>query len=75
MPKIYEMLLKLEGFQYDKSIDLNMGYCHIPLTEDTSYLCTIILPLGKYHYKHLTMVVANSQDIFQQKINDLFQGF
>ena len=24
-----EVLLKLEGFQYDKSFDLNMGYYHI----------------------------------------------
>ena len=29
MPKINEILLKLEGFQYDKSLDLNMGYYHI----------------------------------------------
>ena len=29
MPKINEMLLKLEGFQYATSIDLDMGYDHI----------------------------------------------
>ena len=29
MPKINDMLLKLEGFQYDASLDLNMGYYHI----------------------------------------------
>ena len=27
--KITEMLLKLEGFQYDTSLDLNLGYYHI----------------------------------------------
>ena len=26
MPKINEILLKLEGFQYATSLDLNMGY-------------------------------------------------
>ena len=26
MPNINEILLKLEGFQYDTSLDLNMGY-------------------------------------------------
>ena len=30
--------------------------------------------MGKYQYKRLTMVVANSPDIFQQKMNDLFNG-
>ena len=29
MPIINEMLLKLQGFQYAKSFDLNMGYYHI----------------------------------------------
>ena len=32
-------------------------------------------PVEKYRYKHLTMRVANSPDIFQQKMNDLFHGF
>ena len=27
---------------------------------------------GKYRYKRLPMGVANSPDIFQQKVNDLF---
>ena len=75
MPKINEMLLKLEGFQYAPSLDLNMGYYHIQLRKTTSDLCTIIIPWGKYRYKRLTMGVANSPDIFQQKMNDLFHGF
>ena len=35
----------------------------------------IIIPCVKYLYKHLTMGVANSPDIFQQKMNNLFHGF
>ena len=31
MPKINEMLLKLEGFQYAVPLDLNMGYYYISL--------------------------------------------
>ena len=69
------MLLKLEVFQYDKSLDLNMGYYHIPLNKNASNLCTIILPCGKYRYKRLLMGVSNSPEIFQQKTNYLFHGF
>ena len=32
MPSINEMLLKLEGFQYAASLDLNMGYYNIQLS-------------------------------------------
>ena len=75
MSKINEMLLKLEGFQDATSLGLNMGYYHILLYKNTSNLCTNFLPWGKYHYKRLTMVVANSPDILQQKMNDLFHVF
>ena len=44
MPKNREILLKLEGFKYATSLDLNMGSYHIRLGENTSNLCTIILP-------------------------------
>ena len=69
------MLLELEGFHYDTSLDLNMGYYHIRLSENESNLCMIILPKGKYRYKRLPMGVSNSPCIFQQKINDLFHEF
>ena len=64
MPKINEMLLKLEGFQCATSLDLNMGYYHIRLSENASNLCKIILPWGKYCYKHLPMGVPNLPEIF-----------
>ena len=75
MPKINEMLLKLEGFQYATSLDLNMGYYHIRLSENASNLCTIILLWEKYRYKRLPMKVANSPDILQQIMNYLYHGF
>ena len=33
LPKIQELLLKLEDFQFRTSLDLNMGYYHIKLSE------------------------------------------
>ena len=75
IPKINEMLLKLEGFQYAASLDLNMGYYHIRLSEKSINLCTIILTWVKYQYKRLPMGVVNSPEIFQNKMNDLFHGF
>jgi hypothetical protein len=60
-------MLKLEGFQYATSLDLNMGYYHIELTPYLKQLCTIILPFGKYEYQRLPMGLSNSPDIFQEK--------
>ena len=47
MPKIREMILKLELFKYATSLELNMGYYQIYLSGYSSNICTIILPWGK----------------------------
>ena len=52
-----------------------MGYYHIRLSDQSSNLCTIILPWGRYQYKRLPMGVRNSLDIFQEKMNEMFRGF
>ena len=48
-----------------------MGYYTIRLDPDSSKICTIILPWGKYSYQRLPMGVAGSPDIFQEKMTSL----
>jgi hypothetical protein len=43
-----DFILKLEGFLYATSLDLNIGYYHIKLTPFSKQLCIIILLFGKY---------------------------
>ena len=74
MPKICEVLLNLEGFQYATSLYLNMVYYHICINEEASNSCNIILPWVKYKYKRLPMRGCNSPDIFQDKMNEMFRG-
>ena len=51
-----------------------MGYYHITLCHISQKLCTIVLPWGKYEYQILPMELCNSPDIFQEKINELFNN-
>ena len=60
MPKINEMLFKLEGFQYATSLDLNMVYYHIQLGQNSSNLCKIVIPWGGCFYKLLPMIISTS---------------
>jgi hypothetical protein len=46
IPKINDLLQKLEGFHLVTSLDLNMGYYHIGLTPYASRLYTVVLPWG-----------------------------
>jgi hypothetical protein len=74
LPKINDLLQKLEGFHLATSLDLNMGYYHIELTPFSSRLCTVVLPWGKYEYLRLPMGLCNSPDIFQEKMSELMVG-
>ena len=71
LPKIQEILLKMEGFKYATTLDLNMGYYHIQLSPEASKLCTIVFPWGKYQYLRLPQGLCNSPEVFQEKINEL----
>ena len=43
--------------------------------EEASNLFAIVFLFRKYHYKHLPVGVSKSPDIFNNIINNLFQGF
>ena len=66
--------MKLEGFMYATSLDLNMGYYHIVLSPDARKICTIVTPFGKYEYQRLPMGLCNSPDIFQEWMSELMAG-
>ncbi|MFM8622678.1 MAG: pol polyprotein, partial [Holophagaceae bacterium] len=74
IPKIQDMLQKLERFTYGTALDLNMGYYTIRLNPDAQRLCTIVLPWGKYKYLRLPMGVSGAPDIFQAKMSQLMAG-
>ena len=73
MPKISEMLLKIEGFKYATLLELNIGCYHVCIIEDTSNLCMIIIPRGKYRYKIIHIEVSNPPIFPQDNMNEMLQ--
>ena len=71
LPRIQDILLRLQGFTYATALDLNMGYYHIRLDDASKKLCTLIFPWGKYEMQCLPMGLCNSPDIFQEKMSEL----
>ena len=67
LPKINDMLQKLEGFQYATSLDLNMGYYHIKLTPNASRLCTVVLPWGSTNTYVYQWDCVTAQTFFKKK--------
>ena len=50
IPKIADIIQKLEGIYYAISLDLNVGYYTVQLGQDSQKLQTIIRLWGKYQY-------------------------
>ena len=72
MPNINEMLLKLEGFQYVASLDLNMVYYHIQLRDNESNLCTIILHWGDIVTNVYQWDLITDQTFYNRKLMTYF---
>ena len=72
LPKISDTLQRMEKFQWASAIDLNMGYYHLTLDLKTREICSLIFPWGRYRYKRLPMGAATAPDVFQEKMNNLF---
>jgi len=53
LPKINEMIQRLNHFTYTTILDLSIGYYYLPLDKETSDLYSICLPFSIYRYKHL----------------------
>ena len=71
VPKIADILRKLEGKHYVTSLDLDMGYYTVWLDPDLQILCSTITLWGKYQYLRLSM---GMDVIFYQKMSSLIAG-
>ena len=74
LPKIQDLLKKMEGFQCATALNVSMGYWHIELCPETQKICTVVLPWGKYKYTKMPMGVSAAPDIFQEKMYSLTEG-
>jgi Reverse transcriptase (RNA-dependent DNA polymerase) len=75
LPLIDEILWKVQGFTYATCLDLNRGYYHFELDEQSKLLCGSILPWGRYVYARLPQGCMPSSDIFQDHMTKTFYDF
>ena len=54
------------------TIDLNLGYHNLKLDKQSSYLTTFACPFGRYRYKWLPFRAMPAGDMFQCKIDEIF---
>ena len=67
-----DILPKLNNVQYMSIIDANSGYHNLKLDKQSSCLTTFSCPFGRYHYKWLPFGAVPAGDMFQWKIDKIF---
>ena len=74
IPKITDIIRKLEGIYYATSLSVNVDYYIVGLNPYSQKLCTIITPWRKYQYLRLLMGVNVSPGIFEEKMSELMSA-
>ena len=62
----------MKKFSHATTIDVSMGYCHVPLSKQAQKYCTINFPWGNYACKRLPIGIGVTVELFQQVMASLF---
>ena len=65
MPKVEDIFSQLNGTKYFSTLDLQAGYHHILLDEESIPKTAFISPFGKYEYIKVTFGLAQAPAYFQ----------
>ena len=74
IPTLEEILPKLHKAKFFSMVDAKCGYWNVILDKESSYLATFNSPFGRYRFKRMPFGLNMSQDIFQAKIDQTFEG-
>ena len=74
MNNIDDIVTRLNGSKYFSTLDANMGYFQIKLTEESSCLTTFNTPFGRYRCLRMPMGAKCSAEKFQSALVTAFEG-
>ena len=74
MNSIDDIVTRLHGSKWFSTLDANMGFFQIKLSEKCSYLTTFNSPFGRYRYLRMPMGAKFSSEVFQRTMVTAFEG-
>ena len=74
LPVLDDILPKLAGSQKFSVCDLQQGYLHCELDEESSFLTTFATPFGRYRWRRLPYGLKVSSEIFQKRLCAALEG-
>ena len=72
MNTIEDVVTRLHGSKYFTTLDANMGYYQIKLSDESSDLMTFNTPFGRYKFLRMPMGAKCSSEVFQREMQTHF---
>lgn len=69
-----DLLDRLKGKKYFTTIDLQEGFHHIKVADDSIKLTSFVTPMGQYEYLRMPFGLKNAPSVFQRFINNIFRS-
>ncbi|XP_047484153.1 uncharacterized protein K02A2.6-like [Penaeus chinensis] len=73
-PTQEEFTHKFADSKYFSKLDVKNGYWSVTLDETSSFLTTFNTPFGRYRYLRMPFGLVMSQDVFQQKMDQILEN-
>jgi hypothetical protein len=75
LPRIDDLLDKIQGAKYFSSMDLLQGFYQLPLKESDRPKTAFKTTFGHYQFRVVSMGLSNSPSVFQRVMNQIFQKY
>ena len=69
-----DIVSKLNGAKYFAKFDAAHGFWQIELDEDSSKLCTMNTPFGRYSFLRCPFGISSAPEVFNKRIKQLFMN-
>ncbi|XP_029652389.1 uncharacterized protein K02A2.6-like [Octopus sinensis] len=74
IPTLEEITPSLAGSRLFRKLDVSNGYWNVKIDKESSMLTTFNTPFGRYRFNRLPFGLKVSQDVFQCRIDETYQG-
>lgn len=74
MPTLEDIAPSLAGAQYFSTLDAASGFWQIKLDEESSKVCTMSTPFGRYRFLRMPFGIASAPEIFQRAMHKVMEG-
>lgn len=74
MKTLEEVASKLAEAKFFSTLDASSGFWQIPLDEESSKICTMSTPYGRYRFTRMPFGICTAPEVFQKAMHDVLEG-